>query len=254
MLFFSCFLWITPLLWGVDSFYDPHFDYSRFPGRLTDKKQDKTILKVSSENPNIRFFKRGDPVELQLDRPGSSHLRCHGLVRGVEKGYLIFYVRKIKNCLGKDFYLRRGAHINFRSPILAQRVLEASRYRQILIEQNQDFLRQLNRLNNELWSFDQHRLKIIANYEEEILKLEKKRERELRVFNREQGEKMSLKRELLTRLDKLKLDMDFYRVSKQEILKDRWSLDQDFSLPVGNRPQPLKTREEIPHKVQRDRF
>lgn len=250
------FLWIPSTLWGVDSFYDPHFDYSRFPGRLTDKKDDNTVLKISGENPNIRFFKRGDRVMFQFDRPSISHLTCRGLVRGVEKHYFILYVRNIQKCLGRSSSrLRRGAHMNFHSPTLAQRVLEASRFRQILIEKKADFLRQLNQLNNELWSFHQRRLKIIANYEEEILKLEKERERELRVFNRERKDKADLKRDLIARLDQLKFDLEFYRVVKPEILKDRWGQDHDLALPVGRRPQPLKTKEAVPEKIgRRDRL
>ena len=49
-----------------DSFYDPKHDYSTFTGRVTDRDDTASIVKISSENRNIKFFRSGDMVRFRL--------------------------------------------------------------------------------------------------------------------------------------------------------------------------------------------
>ena len=44
------------LVIDTDSFYDKTFDYSKFSGRVTDRDATASIVKVSSETKNVRFF------------------------------------------------------------------------------------------------------------------------------------------------------------------------------------------------------
>ena len=52
---------------------------------------------------------------------------------------------------------------------------------------------------------------------------------------------MHLQKELIYRLDKLEQDIETYRIEKVELLRDRWALDHDLGLPVGKRPQNIKS-------------
>ena len=225
----------------TDSFYDPNFDYSRFPGRATDKNKNNTLFKILSENDNVRFFKPGDKVTFQIHPPPFKN-GCEGFIRGVEKNYFILFVQNIKTCLGSDYYFRRGTQMNFHSKTLAQRILEASRFRLTLIARKEDFLGQLNHVNNFLWSFDQIRLKSASKYDLEMLELQKEKEEEQDLLISKKQDQMRLQKELTAQLKKLDRDLDYYRVSRPELLGDRWNEDHDLALPVGPRPPHPKKR------------
>ena len=219
----------------TDSFYDPNFDYSWFPGRVTDKNKNSTLFKILSENDNVRFFKPGDKVTFRI-RTRLLKDSCKGFIRGVEKNYFILFVPNIKACLGSDYYFRRGTQMDFHSKTLAQRILEASRFRLTLIARKEDFLVQLNNINNSLWSFNQSRLQLASKYDLEMLELQKEKEEELNLLVSKKQDQMRLQKELKVQLKKLERDLDYYRVSRPELLGDRWNKDHDLSLPVGPRP------------------
>jgi hypothetical protein len=54
-----------------------------------------------------------------------------------------------------------------------------------------------------------------------------------------------LQSELSKSLDELDNDLDFYRIRKDQMLVDRWHLDQDLGLPVGERPQGFKDKSSV---------
>ena len=66
-----------------------------------------------------------------------------------------------------------------------------------------------------------------------------------------------LQKELSQKLDELDRDLDFYRIRKDQILVDRWHMDQDLGLPVGDRPQEFiknsgsRDADEIQSRVKR---
>ena len=228
---------------GADSFYDPGFDYSRFLGRVSDRNKGSTLFKIATENENIRFLKPGDQVSASIR--GNTPLvgpTCHGLVRGVEKNYLILFIADIGSCHDIGDYFRRGTQMEFQSKVLAQRVLEASRFRLSLIARKRDFLKQLSEVNTYLWSFDQIKVKTVSKYDLEILALERDKERELDNLIVEKNQKIRLQEELASQLDKIDGDLVHYRVSRPELLHDRWNKDHDLSHPVGPRPLPIKEK------------
>lgn len=228
---------------GTDSFYDPGFNYSQFPGRVTDRNKDNNLFKIFSESDNVRFFKPGDKVTMWIGkRRKDQKASCEGFIRGTEKNYFIIFVPNIKTCWGHHHYFRRGTQMIFHSDTLAQRVLEASRFRLTLIARREDFLRQLNQVNNFLWSFDQIRLKSAAKYDREMLELEKEKDRELDLLILKKQDEIRLQKELTVQLDKLDRDLEHYRVSRPELLRDRWNEDHDLALPVGPRPPLFKKR------------
>ena len=92
---------------GLDSFYDPKIDYSKFSGRVTDKDDSGTIIKIQSESKNIKFFKASDQLKFWVakkrdDRP------CSANVRSVEDSYLILFVKNLYPCWGEAYNFRRG--------------------------------------------------------------------------------------------------------------------------------------------------
>ena len=234
---------LLPVTQGADSFYNPDFDYSRFPGRVTDKNEGETLVKIATENNNIRFFKNGDPITMvwPREREGDD-FRCDAVIRAIEEGYMVLFVSRIRSCLpNPKSYFRRGTQMKFHSPILAQRVLEVSRFRQVLIEKRRGFLEQLNEINSDIWSFKEKKLRVVGEYEREKIELDRKKQKELRDLDEENREKIHLQNELIGRLKTIEQDMDFYQVSEPDILADRWSLDHDLALPMG--PRPPKRRE-----------
>jgi hypothetical protein len=221
---------------GFDGFLEPGADYSRFTGRVTDRDRHANILKISSETKNIRFFRAGDLVEFQLASDQRAR-HCEAYVRSIEEGHFVIYVKDLNRCFNIDAYFRRGAMLVFRSERLAERVYEASKYRVLLVSRRRDFFEQLNRINHFIWSFDQERVKVAADYDRRILELQEARERALSGLNKTKQDNIRLQRELITKLDELDRDLDYHRISKDELHVDRWHLDHDAGLPLQERPQ-----------------
>lgn len=224
---------------GFDGFLEPGADYSRFTGRVTDRDRHANILKVSSESKNIRFFRAGDLVQFQLASDQQSR-QCEAYVRSIEEGHFVIYVKDLNRCFNIDAYFRRGAMLVFESQRLAERVYEASKYRVLLVARRRDFFEQLNRINHFIWSFDQERVKVAADYDKRILELQEARERALAGLNKTKQDNIRLQRELMTKLDELDRDLDYHRISKDELHVDRWHLDHDAGVPVEDRPQALR--------------
>jgi len=226
-----------------DSFFDPKYDYSRFAGRVTDRDESKTIFKVESENFNIKFFRAGDTLnfrvvnsEIQKDR------NCHASIRDTEKNHFVMYVRNISECWDTTDYFRRGAQLEFFSLDLSERIQSASQYRLLLLKRKEDFLLQLNGINNFMASFEQQKVLLAAEFDKKILALQKEKEDALDTLVGRKVDSANLQKELGFRLDSLEEDLKHYRIEKVENLVDRWILDQSGDTPVSNRPQAMKER------------
>lgn len=226
----------------LDSFYDPNIDYGYFKGRMTDKDKSKKLLKITSENKNIRFFQAGDEISFHLLH--QSHKKCTGYVRQREKNYFIIFVKDFTACESKNIVLRRGGILHFETLILRSRVRDASIHRKILINRRQHFLRQLNEVNHFLWSYEQQKVAAAIEYDEKILALRHAKQKGLDNILYKKRDNIKLRNELIKRLDKLDEDIEFYRVDvKKEF--NRWRMDQDIGLPVSKHPPALKKIERI---------
>jgi hypothetical protein len=218
---------------------DPQVDYERFSGRVSDKDDSSRVFKVNVENNNTKFFRAGDQVlfkvNLQADRD-----YCKGFVRSVEDFHFTIYVESLAPCYSLDTYFRRGTVLNFYSKTLAQRVFEASKFRDQLIVRKEDFLRQLNDINHFIWTFDQQKVKTAADYDERINQLQREKRKALDDLISLKQERLVLQNELMRKLNELDESLIFYRVERQELLTDRWNLDHEAALPVGRRPQRLE--------------
>ena len=218
----------------LDSFYDDQVNYSVFSGRVSDRDQNSNVLKVSSENNNIKFFRAGDQVRFQVAMVKGGF--CEGYVSDVENNFFVIHVKNIYPCWKEGEYFRRGTQLSFYSETLAQRVRDASVYRVILLKRREDFFKQLNGINNFLDSFDQHRILVAADYDAKILQLQKSKEQALADMLVRKNDQIKLQKELIYRLDSLDSELDHYRVEKAELFYDRWHLDHDLGLPVDRRP------------------
>lgn len=218
-----------------DSFYDPKYDYSQFTGRVTDRDDTNAIVKISSENKNIKFFRSGDPVRFRLAAQNTRF--CRGYVRSVEKEYFVLYVQDITLCWGKNDYFRRGSLLVFNSDTLASRVRDASTYRIVLLRRRSDFYKQLNDVNHFVWSYEQEKIKLAAEYDEKITALRQAKQKAMDMMATKKRDSINLQRELAYRLDQLDEDLEFYRVDKDDPKIDRWHLDHDLGKPVTRRPK-----------------
>ena|SRR5690554_939350 len=221
---------------------DPQIDYERFIGRVTDKDESSRIFKVKVENNNSKFFRAGDKVRFKVNQQEKREF-CTGFVRSVEDFYFSIYVESLNPCYSAKEYFRRGTVLNFYAPVLAQRVLEASQYRNQLIVRKEDFLSQLNDINHFLWTFDQQKVKTAAEYDEQINRLQREKRKALDDMITLKQEKLILQNELMKKLTELDESLKFYRVERQELMSDRWNLDHDTGLPFGQRPQEEKWAE-----------
>lgn len=224
-----------------DSFYDKDFDYSSFSARVTDRDKTSNIIKISSENRNIKFFRAGDEVLFNIASMKDRD-KCEGHVRSVEDKYFVIFVKDLIPCWGKSEYFRRGTVLVVKSFRLAERVREASIYRGILLKRKKSFFRQLNNVNHFVWSYNQQKVKVAADYDREIARIRKKKQRALEELQLNKKDQIVLQKELIHRLDGVDEDLDFYRIEKDELMIDRWHLDQDLGVPVGKRPAKVKPR------------
>jgi len=220
----------------LDSFFDPKADYAHFPGRVTDKDASGMVLKITSENRNTRFFRIGDVIRFYVGENERGE-RCTSYVRSVEDGFFTIFVKDLAPCWRRDDYFRRGTILSFYSEVLAQRVKDASLYRVVLMRRKKDFMNQLNDLNHFVWSYDQKRIQLAAEYDRKIMEIEKEKQKDLENLLVKKTDSIRLQQELIFKVNGLDKDLDFYRVEKNELLIDRWHSDRDLGLPVGPRPQ-----------------
>ena len=218
---------------------NPTVDYQNFTGRVSDKDDTGRVLKVKVENNNVKFFKAGDEVDFTINRK-NTELPCRANVRSVEDFHFVIYVKNFENCYSSKKYFPRGMILNFNSQILAQRVFEATKYREILLLKKDSFLRQLNGLNNFLWGYDQEKIRVAAIYDEKINELRRQKRLAVDGLLKVKQEKILLQSELQSKLNTLDSSLDFYKVERQEYLTDRWNLDHDLGIPVSQRPLKYK--------------
>jgi hypothetical protein len=226
---------------GLDSFYDPNIDYSKFSGRVSDKSDNSTIIKIQVESMNTKFFKASDPLKFWVSKKRDLK-PCSANIRAVEKNYITVYVKNLYPCWGPSYSFRRGTILIFKSDRLAKRIQTASRYRVALLAKKRDFVYQLNRVNKFVWGFRQEQVDLAAQYDKQILEIQKKKEQALNLLLAKKKDQIKIQKELVYRLDELDRDLDFYRVEKDELYTDRWHLDQDLGLPMYKKPSNLKKR------------
>ena len=214
-------------------------EYSKFYGRITDRNQRGNILKIHTENSNIKLFQAGDITKFFMASKVSKEA-CIGYVRDVENNYLVLSVNNIDKCWSQFGRIRRGSMIKLESEILAKRIIDAGIFREVLIKRKNDYLKQLEEVNNFLLSFKQNKVIELARIEQEIVQLQEKKIRKANSLNLKRKDYIHLQRELNFRLDKLNEDIETYRLEKVRLLRDRWARDHDLGKPIGARPQEMK--------------
>lgn len=225
----------------ADSLYDGTYDYAKFSGRVTDRDNTTSIVKVSSENRNIKFFRAGDLVEFKIQNNLDADY-CQGFVRSIEENYFVIFIKDLSPCFPKEEYFRRGTALIFQSVKLAERVREASVYRASLITKKKDFLGQLNNINQNIWNFEEKKIQIAAEFDKRIAELEKEKIKALDQALSSKTDEIKLQRELGYRLDNIDKELRFYRIERGEPLFDRWHLDQDLGYPVYQKPEEIRSK------------
>ncbi len=218
---------------------DPSKDYSKFYGRITDRNQRGDILKIHTENPNIKLLQAGDVTKFYLASKLDEN-PCIGYVRDVEDNYLVLSVNNIKQCWNQFGGIRRGSILKLDSDILAKRIVDAGVFREVLIKRKNDYLDQLKDVNGFLLNFKQNKIKEVAKIEQEIVRLQEQKLKKINELNLKRKDYIHLQRELNFRLDKLDDDIEVYRLERVELLRDRWARDLDLGKPMNNRPQDIK--------------
>jgi hypothetical protein len=227
-----------------DAYYDPNVDYARFSGRISDRDDGHNIFKVQSENSNIRFFRAGDYIKFTI--PNISKESCEAYIRSVETGYFVMYVTSVYPCFSEGEYFRRGTILHIFSERLVERIHDASNYRILLLKRREDFFRQLNHVNHFVWSYDQEKIKLAAEYDQQMIELQKKKQKALENLVEKKKDSQILQKELAQRLDLMDNDLEFYRIGKNELFVDRWNSDKDSSAPVQNFPEQYKASDNKP--------
>ena len=238
-----CLVFLSTSLSANEVIFDKgDVDYSVFYGRVTDKSRNGEILKISTENKHVKLFKAGDRIEFTVSRKENKK-PCLGYMRDVEDGMFVVSVEDFHPCWGSDNLFRRGTLLNFKSKVLFKRLKDADIYRSVLIKRKEDFLNQLNDVNIFLWSFKNQKVKSLAKFDQQIAAINENKQKEIEFLNLKRKDYLHLQKELTYRLDKLEQDIETYRIEKVELLRDRWSLDHDLGVPVGKRPQRVKSLE-----------
>lgn len=222
-----------------NKFMDPNSDYTRFMGRVSDKDDSGKILKIKVENNNTKFLKAGDLLYFKVNNHDKGRF-CKASVRSVEDFYFTLFIQDFEACWDVSKYFPRGMQLNFKAAKLAQRVFEASKYREILLLRKKNFIKQLGEINHFLWTFSQQRLKAVADYDEQINVLKREKQLTLDNFTFKKQENILLQKELVEKLDFLDESLDHYKIERQEYLTDRWHMDHEQGLPFFRRPQKVK--------------
>lgn len=225
----------------VNDGIDAGVDYGNFTGRVSDKDDAGRVFKVKAEVNNAKFFRAGDTLYFKVQQHEDKD-KCKAFVRNVEDFYFTMYVENLAPCWERERYFPRGLVLVFDSPVLADRVFEASKYRDTLILRKEDFLKQLNSINHFLWTFDQQKIKVAADYDARILELQRQKQSALDDLITQKQEQITLQNTLQQKLNEMDESLKFYRVERQELITDRWNMDHDMALPVGQRPQEMKKR------------
>lgn len=225
----------------ADSFYDSKFDYARFSGRVTDRDQTASIVKVSSENRNVKFFRAGDMIEFKIQNNKDSDY-CQGFIRSIEDNYFVMYVKELFPCFPKEEYFRRGTALIMHSVKLGARIREASIYRATLLNKKKDYMQQLNGINSDVWNFEERKIQVAAEFDQRIAEIEKQKTKALDELLTQKNDEIKLQKELAYRLDNIDKELNFYRIEKDELLFDRWHLDHDLGYPVYERPEEIRPR------------
>lgn len=224
----------------LDSWYDNEYDYSQFTGRVSDRDKGSNILKISSEDKNIKFFRAGDKVNFTVASKDTDY--CQGYVRNVEEKFFVIFVKDLYSCWNDSDYFRRGTLLHFNSKQLLSRVKEASKYRIVLLKRKKDFFKQLNNVNHFIWSYDQQKVLTASDYDLKIVEIEKGKQKALEMLLAKKQDQIRLQKELIRRLSELDQELGHYRIERDDLLVDRWHLDHDLGLPVGKRPQKLRAK------------
>ena len=225
---------------NIDSWYDKQYDYSQFTGRVTDRDKSANILKISSEDKNIKFFRAGDQVNFTVASKDTDF--CQGYVRNVEEKFFVIFVKDLYSCWENGDYFRRGTLLHLRSKQLSGRVREASKYRLVLLKRKRDFFKQLNNVNHFIWSYDQQKILTASDYDLKIVEIEKGKQKALEMLVAKKKDQIRLQKELIRRLSELDEELNHYRIERDDLLVDRWHLDHDLGVPVGKRPQKLRAK------------
>ncbi len=226
-----------------DSFFDNSFDYTKFSGRVTDRDSTTSVVKISSENKNIKFFRAGDLVEFRIQNNQSPDF-CQGYVRSIEENYFVMFVKDLFICYPKEEYFRRGTALIIQSEKLSTRIREASVYRATLMNKKKDFLSQLNSINQDVWNYEEKKIQVAAEYDQKIAEIEKLKNKAIAQILSEKNDQIRLQKELSFRLDTIDKELLFYRVEKSEPMFDRWHLDHDLGYPIYEKPEAIRARKD----------
>jgi hypothetical protein len=218
----------------MGGYIDPKVDYTKFIGRVSDKDKSGRVLKIKVENDNTKFLKPGDELYFEVNNHRGRR-PCRAFVRSTEEDYFTMYVQDFTGCW-RNKYFKRGFQLNFTSGVASQRVLEASEYRKLLVERKESFLRQLNKINHWLWTYDQQRIKLAADYDIRINDIKKEKRIAIDNFLEVKKEQLLLQKELQKRLDDLEISLDHYKIERNEQITDRWDLDHDSGVKFPQRP------------------
>ena len=113
-------------------------DYSHFYGRVTDVSEDRKVLRVNTENKNIKLFRAGDVLHFKLTKSRNNE-SCVGYVRDIDGDYLVYSVTSFAACSIDGDSLRVGTLIKLESKQLSERISDALVFREVLQKRKDDF-------------------------------------------------------------------------------------------------------------------
>ena len=216
----------------LKDFYDPNIDYSKFFARMTDYSGN--ILKLETNNSNIKFLATGDQVFLAFRK---KYKECSGIVRNIEDDRYLVIFTNVRDCLPKDIYLRRGTITRLSVPIMFRRIQEAAHNHILLLKNKDDYYHQLNSVNDFLWNYEQEKILLSNNYDAQIMRLRQEKERAIKDLITQRNDNISLQKELKFKIDQIEKDVLNTRADTRELDMDRWNLDHDNRSVFELRPK-----------------
>ncbi len=229
-------------------FLDPGVDYQKLVARVTDRDKSGHTFKLKSENKNSKFLRSGDRLAFTIGDKGKRF--CYGTVKDVEDQHFILHVSDLDLCYDSHLYFKRGTTLYFKSKVLEERVSSAAKFRRELILKRSDFLKQLSQINHYLWTYDQKKMQLAAEYDAQIVELQRQKRKALDDLVTRKKDNMQLQVRLKREMDEIDNSLEFYQIDRQEIFSDRWYSEVSDNPSLGPMPQQLKADEDYKSELK----
>ncbi len=193
-----------------------------FSGRVSRLNQKAALLRVKVDFENAKFLTKKDKVEFWTEVIPSK--RCASYVEGKSTEYILLKVPRYSECVS-NVYLTTGAYLHFYSPDLERNLKAARELLDILMKKKMALTARMERYKKNLVTYPDKLEAINKRYQILRQKLELEWADELSKLEEDKAFVYKNYKNAQTRMDEVEHKIEKYKISDQNFVEDRWSLD-----------------------------